>query len=123
MSNFVGAQAFAQMGWDGKKKGKRESASGPGSKLVSTKNTRDFLCGVISEYGINSMIDLGCGDFHWMKEIRDLFSHVDYEGWDAHEGMLKELTTKYGNDKTRFLYKDIVDSSYPDSIEIGRAHV
>ena len=54
-----------------------------------------------------------------MKEIRDLFSHVDYEGWDAHEGMLKELTTKYGNDKTRFLYKDIVDSSYPDSIDLA----
>ena len=112
MSNFEGAKKFAAFGWDEKEKGNRESASGPGSKNSVTETAKTLILETIKEKKVKRIIDLGCGDWNWMSTIREEFADVYYEGWDAHEGMVEELNKTYGNENTKFLYKDIVDAEY-----------
>jgi hypothetical protein len=57
-----------------------ESISGPGSSLFQTRAVREGLQRILSAYDIGSMLDVPCGDFHWMRAV-DL-SRVRYIGGD-----------------------------------------
>jgi hypothetical protein len=46
-----------------------ESKSGPGSSVEQTAVIRDRLPKLIAELGINSMLDIPCGDLHWMQHV------------------------------------------------------
>ena len=48
-----------------------------------------------------------------MSTIRGEFPDVEYQGWDASEEMLDENTKNYGNENTKFFYKDIIENDYP----------
>ena len=114
MTNFItGASNFAQDGLNRRANGMAESASGSGSSLNATYETRQFIPHLVKEYNIKSMIDLGCGDWNWMSTIRGEFPDVEYQGWDASEEMLDENTKNYGNENTKFFYKDIIENDYP----------
>src|SRR5471032_237308 len=43
--------------------------SGPGSSLNATTNLRARLPSLLDELGAETLLDIGCGDFTWMKEI------------------------------------------------------
>ena len=114
MSNFVnGAKQFAEDGLEKRNNGLMESASGPGSSIAATYETRQFIPHLVEEYSIKSILDLGCGDWNWMSTIRDEFPETTYEGWDASEELINEVNEKYGNDTTVFKYMDIIDAEYP----------
>jgi len=108
-----GAKNFAQSGIERQKAGELESSSGHGSSLKCTYETRQFIPHLIKEYSIESMIDLGCGDWNWMSKLREEIADVDYEGWDASEILIEENTAKYQNDNTRFFCKDIINNEIP----------
>lgn len=112
MTNFEGAKQFASFGLERKKLGRRESASGPGSSNSVTDVSKSLIIDTIKDKKIKRIIDLGCGDWNWMSTIRNQFSDVYYEGWDANQGMIDHLNKTYGNNNTKFLYKDIVDAEY-----------
>ena len=112
-TNFEGAKKFASYGLKEKQKNKRESASGGGSSIKSTEVSRDYIVKVIEKYKISSILDLGCGDWNWMSKIRNEFENSSYEGWDANEDMIFNLNNIYGNDNTKFYFKDIVTGEYP----------
>lgn len=57
-----------------------ESHSGMGSTLEFTSNTRKRLTEVWKKYNIKKVLDIGCGDFNWMKEIIDSLDY--YKGTD-----------------------------------------
>ena len=57
-----------------------ESHSGMGSTLEHTTNTRKRLPSVFKKYGIKAVLDIGCGDFNWMKEIVHFLDY--YRGTD-----------------------------------------
>jgi hypothetical protein len=44
-----------------------ESLSGPGSGLARTEALRADLAALVRQLGIRSLLDAGCGDFHWMQ--------------------------------------------------------
>ena len=46
-----------------------ESASGPGSTLGATEPFRAMLPEIIRNLNVRSLLDAGCGDFNWMKEV------------------------------------------------------
>ncbi len=46
-----------------------ESISGPGSSLANTASIRKWLPALLLTYCVKSLIDLPCGDHHWMKQI------------------------------------------------------
>ena len=60
--------------------GGTESVSGRGSDLFQTRVVRKQLPSVFRDFSAHSLLDIPCGDFHWMKHV-DLES-VDYTGAD-----------------------------------------
>ena len=112
-TNFKGAKSFYNYGLELQSQGRRASASGNGSSLEQTQSTREFIPHLVDKYDIQSVLDLGCGDYHWMREIRCQFPATTYEGWDANEEEVLRLNETYGDKKTNFACKDIITEEYP----------
>jgi len=113
-TNFAAARAFVEFGMHEKNLGRRESASGPGSTVAAASECMDLIDEVVSAYGVTSILDLGCGDWHWMRRAAWRESqNVSYEGWDAHPALIEQLTKDYGNDRTRFRCADITTTAFP----------
>lgn len=58
-----------------------ETECGYGSRIDNTKNICDKLPKLISDYKINSINDIGCGDLNWIKTI--LSPKFNYTGYDC----------------------------------------
>jgi hypothetical protein len=67
-----------EQGWPG-----HDTVCGWGSTVEHTRNIRTLLPRLLSEYGIESVNDAGCGDLFWLKTI-DLKNMVDYQGYDLY---------------------------------------
>jgi SAM-dependent methyltransferase len=57
------------------------TVNGPGSFLESTEEVRRWLPEVIRQRGVTSVVDVPCGDWHWMQYV-DLVG-ADYLGLDV----------------------------------------
>lgn len=62
--------------WDG-----TESVSGPGSTLAATENVRAVLPGLLFDLGVETLLDVPCGDAHWITTC--LPACVRYIGGDV----------------------------------------
>jgi len=88
------------------------SVSGHGSNL----NTEQFynlvknFTKIINKYDINSIIDMPCGDFLWIKEIIKN-KNIEYLGIDIVEELIEENKKKYQDKKIKFECHDIVNFS------------
>lgn len=91
--------------------GDEESRSGKGSNLAVTERLREALPDMLLQLNINSMLDIPCGDFHWMKEI-DL-PLTGYQGADIVKPMIEENQVRYGNEKREFLHLDLLRDPLP----------
>jgi len=78
--------------------GSKESMSGTGSELGATETLRKELPEMLKKFNIKSILDIPCGDFHWMKEIDFNALGVEYRGAD----IVSELITR-----NKILYPDI----------------
>ena len=81
--------------------GSGNSASGKGSELTQTTTLSMILPDLFEELSIKSLLDIPCGDFHWMKDV-DL-KDVNYIGGDivdelVHSGRMARLFERYGID-------------------------
>jgi hypothetical protein len=92
--------------------GSHESASGPGSSLWSTTEVRARLPLVLRELGVRSLLDAGCGDFNWM---RDVPLDVDYLGCDVVPELIAQNTQRYANPRRRFECIDFSTGPLPAS--------
>jgi hypothetical protein len=63
-----------------------DSKSGPGSSVEQTAVIRDRLPKLIAELGVKSVLDIPCGDLHWMQHV-DLGA-ARYIGADIVESMI-----------------------------------
>jgi hypothetical protein len=93
--------------------GSLESRSGPGSTLEETRFLRDRLKDLVKQYEIKSVVDIPCGDFHWMKEI--VFSFDSYIGGDIVEQCIKTNNEEYGNKRIKFIDFDLLNDSIPEA--------
>ena len=89
--------------------GSMESKSGQGSTLFQTRNVIRELPILLKKHDIKSMLDIPCGDFHWMKEV-DL-TGVEYIGADIVPEIVQDNQTKYPDRKFEVL--DIVHDKLP----------
>ena len=91
-----------------------ESKSGKGSELAFTVNYRKYLLKIIKGENIQSMFDTSCGDWNWMKEIKDELPI--YVGNDIVEPLIEDNIVKYGSDKVSFTCEDVLTQlkSYGD---------
>jgi hypothetical protein len=91
--------------------GGKDSVSGPGSDIHQTRVIASELPTLFDALKIYSMLDLPCGDFHWMKSV-DL-NRIDYTGADIVKELIQENSTKYARDGIRFQYLDLIKGELP----------
>jgi hypothetical protein len=88
-----------------------ESISGPGSSLTAASTVIGELPTVMRELRIASMLDLPCGDFHWMRHV-DL-SGIDYHGADILDELVEANTSAFATPSVRFSRLDILADELP----------
>lgn len=89
--------------------GSKESISGSGSELKSTKLLIQELPLLFSKFDIKSILDIPCGDFNWMKSV-DLCG-ASYIGADIVSPLIEQNRIKYPN--TDFRVLDLTKDNLP----------
>lgn len=87
------------------------SLSGSGSNLDATENIRRELPDILTKYKINSLLDLPCGDFHWMSKIN--LNDIHYTGGDIVQSVVDANNEQFGNEKCHFLKINLLDDKLP----------
>ena len=87
------------------------SRSGPGSGLARTARLRVELAALLQELGARSLLDAGCGDFHWMAHTA--LPVRRYIGVDVVPELIAVHRRSHGGRGRRFLVRDIVDDRLP----------
>jgi len=101
----VFTEHYRANGW-----GSRESVSGVGSTMEQTKAIRAALPRIVANYHVQTMLDIPCGDFSWMRTL-DL--SLDYSGADVVEDIVVGNRSSFGGEKRRFTKLDITTDPLP----------
>jgi hypothetical protein len=89
-----------------------ESSSGAGSSFDYTANLRRELPHLVKKYSIKSLFDAPCGDFNWMRHFLQE-AEIDYVGGDIVAPLIAANTSKYANQRTRFVHLDLTRDAFP----------
>ncbi|MEW6074326.1 MAG: class I SAM-dependent methyltransferase [Planctomycetota bacterium] len=88
-----------------------ETRSGPGSSLERTRSVRAALPALLRRLGVRSLLDVPCGDFHWLAEVElDLESYV---GADIVPALIEENRRRHGRPGRTFLRLDLTRDDLP----------
>lgn len=104
-------EIFAQI-WSKNVWGDTESRSGGGSNLKQTAFLRPQLQSLLHERGISSMLDIPCGDFHWMKELQFPKS-FHYLGADIVPQLIASNQERYGSENFQFQVLNLTSDLLP----------
>lgn len=91
----------------GNKWGGECSVSGPGSELTQTEAISEALPSILHDLDILTVLDIPCGDFHWMKHV-DL-KGIDYTGADIVPNLIHYNRTKYESENVKFLVANLIN--------------
>jgi hypothetical protein len=91
--------------------GDAESVSGKGSNLAATAALRRILPELLRQLAVDSMVDVPCGDFHWLSQV-DL-SGIDYLGGDIVADLVASNRLRYGREGLRFEVIDLIAGPVP----------
>ena len=97
---------YAQNLW-----GVAESRSGAGSTLSETEALRTNLPALLRQLEVRSLLDLPCGDFHWMSRL-DL-TGIDYLGADIVAELVAQNQTEHGAPGRSFTRLDLLQDELP----------
>ena len=91
-----------------------ESRSGDGSSLAATAGVRAGLPGLLRSLGVRRLLDVPCGDFHWMAHV-DLGAAgvAAYVGGDVVEAIVAANNARYGTDSCSFVHVDLTTGPLP----------
>jgi hypothetical protein len=98
--------AYSTRHWEG-----AESPSGPGSSLDQTVAIRRQLPPLLARLGVQRLLDLPCGDFHWMSTV-DL-GDVSYVGGDLLPELIESNQRKHPAPRRVFRVLDLLQSDLP----------
>ena len=87
-----------------------ESRSGAGSTLQETGTLRNSLPGLLYDIGTKTLLDIPCGDFHWLSDV-DL--GVSYVGADIVQTLVNENAARYASPQRQFLRLDLTRDLLP----------
>ncbi len=91
--------------------GSPESVSGYGSTLQETRVARRVLPSLLTRYGVEVLLDIPCGDCHWMREID--FCGRTYIGADIVAELIDRNQSTYGGPNRSFMHRDVVRDPLP----------
>jgi hypothetical protein len=93
----------------------RESVSGSGSTLEQTRVLRRRLPELLKKLRVDSVLDIPCGDFHWLREV-DL-GVPDYLGADVVTALVEANQARFAMMQpgrwVRFAKLDLLASALP----------
>lgn len=89
-----------------------ESISGTGSDHAQTAEIAAQLPIILRELKANSILDIPCGDFYWMKDV-DL-DGIHYTGADIVEDLV-EQNQSYASDSRTFTSCDLLADQLPNA--------
>ncbi len=95
--------------------GDAESASGVGSNLKQTRVLREQLPGLLKDLDVRSMLDIPCGDFHWLNQTA--LPVESYLGADIVKAIVETNQSRHarseGNRSIRFEHLNLLESNLP----------
>lgn len=91
--------------------GDQESKSGPGSRLDRTDKIRIALPRLLSKYDCQSLLDIPCGDFNWMKML-DL--NIEYIGADIVIDLIEHNIQEYQSELRQFRVANLLNEKLPE---------
>ena len=92
--------------------GDQESVCGVGSTLEQTAELRRALPLLLRERQFGSILDLACGDCNWMRLVP---MDIDYIGADIVASLVAENQRRYGSDRRRFMWLDLLAAELPQA--------
>lgn len=87
-----------------------ESLSGKGSSVEGTLNVREALPNLLSDLKCASLLDVGCGDFNWMKHVP---LGLRYTGIDVAPSVIEKNIALYSSEHVRFFNIDATSEPVP----------
>jgi SAM-dependent methyltransferase len=91
--------------------GDAASRSGKGSSLAATEELRRLLPPLLRELGVTELLDVPCGDFHWMAQVD--FTGIRYTGGDIVPEMIARNEAEHGRDGVSFQVIDLIAGPLP----------
>jgi hypothetical protein len=88
-----------------------ESRSGPGSDLEQTRTLIAELPALFRSLGVRSVLDIPCGDFHWMSRVD--MSGIDYLGADIVSAVVADNQRRYSAPDVAFRRLDLIADPLP----------
>jgi|SRR5579872_2695913 len=85
--------------------GNVESVSGPGSSIDQTKVVQRAISSIINEYRIQTILDVPCGDFNWMRLVE--LNNCVYVGADIIKPLIDRNNEKYACSNISFIHLDV----------------
>jgi len=89
----------------------QDSVSGSGSDSDQTRVISCELPPLLDEFKVSTMLDIPCGDFHWMNGVN--LEGTDYTGADIVGEIIEQNREKYHRDSVRFLILDLIRDGLP----------
>ncbi len=86
--------------------------SGAGSSLEATTALRDQLPALLDSLGSRTLLDLGCGDFTWMRHVS---LRQAYVGVDIVESVVEDNRRRYGTAGREFIAADATSEPLPSA--------
>lgn len=90
---------------------KSETISGTAASFAYTEAIRKELPALFKKYNISSILDIGCGDFNWMKHI--ISDEITYIGVDVVKQIVDDNNAKYKTKNISFIHADCSCDSLP----------
>jgi len=92
--------------------------SGKGSSIEYNKKYIEYLEKIIKEKNINSILDLGCGDWNFSKIIN--YDNINYLGIDCVDKVIKSNIENYKKNNINFICDDIynLDNFFKNEIDL-----
>lgn len=92
-----------------------ESRSGPGSSLAATARLRAKLPALLRRLGVRRLLDVPCGDFHWMAHVDLAAAGVTaYVGGDLVEAVVAANRARHAAPGRDFVRVDLTAGPLPD---------
>ena len=91
--------------------GHQDSVSGEGSSTRQTRVIAAELPSLFAALKISTILDIPCGDFHWMKDV-DL-ARLDYTGADIVKDLIETNRSKYAGERRRFQSMNLIQDRLP----------
>ena len=91
--------------------GGKGSVSGRGSDDDQTETIVDALPRLLADLGISTILDIPCGDFHWMKKVER--GSVEYVGADVVAEIIARNRELFESDSTTFQQLDLISDPLP----------